>query len=240
MEVRNNATRVVLGTTSAVLAVIAAGLLAAAAAMVWLNIQRNSDGFLESRTITLSTEGYAIASEELDFEGVPGDWLPANLIGTFRVEAESSRDEVFIGAGPSSEVDEYLEGVAHTRVAHIVPFTTVDYHDVDGLKAAEDPDAQDFWTTAAVGDGVQRIEWEAEPGEWTIVMMNADASEDVDVRASMAIGNAWIPLATAVTAVLALVTTGITVMTGMAAFRGPKTPEMPSLVERAMSSHGST
>lgn len=239
MTARNNATRVVLGTTSAVLAVIAAGLLAAAAAMVWLYIQRDSDGSLESRTVTLSTEGYAIASEELDFEGVPGDWLPANLIGTFRVEAESSSDAVFIGAGPSSEVDKYLEGVAHTRVANIGPFTTVDYHDVEGSEAAEDPDAQDFWTTTAVGKGVQQIEWEAEAGEWTIVMMNADASEDVEVRASMAIGNAWIPLATLVITVLALLTTGIAVMIGMAALRGPKTPEVSSPVERAMSSQGS-
>ena len=240
MTVRNNATRVVLGTTSAVLAVIAAGLIAAAAAMVWLNIQRDSEGFLESRTVTLSTEGYAIASEEFDFDGVPGDWLPANLIGTFRIEAESSSDEVFIGAAPSSEVDEYLDGVSHTRVANIGPFTTVDHHDVEGVKAAEDPDAQDFWTTTAVGDGMQQIEWEAEAGEWTIVMMNADASEDVEVKASMAIGNAWIPLATVITTVLALLTTGIAAMTGMAAFRGPKTPEAPSPVERAMSSQGST
>jgi hypothetical protein len=240
MTARNNATRVVLGTTSAVLAVIAAGLLTAAAAMVWLYIQRDSDGFLESRTVTLSTEGYAIASEGLDFEGVPGDWLPANLIGTFRVEAESSSDEVFIGAGPSSEVDEYLDGVAHTLVADIRPFTTVDHHDVEGLEAAEDPDAQDFWTTTAVGDGVQQIEWKAEAGEWTIVIMNADASQDVEVRASMAISNAWIPLATMVTTVLALLTTGIAVITGMAAFRRPKTSQAPSPVERAMSSQGST
>ena len=240
MTVHNSATRVVLGTTSAVLAAIAAGLLAAAAALVWLYIQRDSDGFLESRTVTLSTEGYAIASEELDFEGVPGDWLPANLIGTFRVEAESSTDEVFVGAGPSSEVGEYLDGVAHTLVANIGPFTAVDYHYVEGLEAAEDPDAQDFWTTTAVGEGMQQIEWEAEVGEWTIVMMNADASEDVEVRASMAIGNSWIPLATLVTTVLALLTTGIAVITGMAALRGPKTPEASSPAERAMSSQGSS
>jgi hypothetical protein len=240
MTVRKNATKVVLGTTSAALAVIAAGLLAAAGAMVWLYIQQDSDGFLESRTVTLSTEGYAIASQELDFEGVPGGWMPANLIGTFRVEAESSGDGVFIGAGPSSEVDEYLAGVAHTRVANIGPFTTIDHHDVEGLEPAEDPDAQDFWTTTAVGEDVQQIEWEAEAGEWTIVMMNADASEDVEVRASMAIGNAWIPLATVVTSILALLTTGMAAMTGMAAFRVPKTPEAPSPVELAMSSQGST
>ncbi|HEU4319573.1 MAG TPA: hypothetical protein VFS66_05790 [Acidimicrobiia bacterium] len=239
MPLRDNARKVVLGTTSAVLAVIAAGLLAAAVAMVWLYIQRDSDGFLESRTVTLSTEGYAIASEELDFDGVPGDWLPANLIGTFRVEASSS-DEVFIGAGPSTEVDEYLDGVPHTLVANIGPFTTVHYHDVQGFEAAEVPGAQDFWTTTASGESLQQIEWEAEPGEWTIVMMNADASEDVQVRASMAISNPWIPLATAVITVLALLTTAIAVITGMAAFRGPRNPDAPAPVERALSSQGST
>lgn len=219
MSVASRTRKIALGTTSAVLAVITAGLVVAIVAMVWLYAQRDSDGFLESRTVSLSTNGYAIASHELDFEGVPDEWLPANLVGTFRVEAESATEPVFIGVAPSSKVDDYLDGVAHSRVSDIGTFSSVDYDEVEGGEAAEDPDVQDFWTRTAQGEGKQQIEWEAESGEWTILVMNADASEGVRVAASMAIKNAWLSLVILVMAIVALFTGGIAVVTGIKAFR---------------------
>jgi hypothetical protein len=208
-----------LGTTSAVLAVITAGLVVAIVALVWLYAQRDSDGFVESRTVTLSTDGYAVASEELDFEGVPDEWLPANLVGTFRVEAESATGPVFIGVTASSSVDEYLDGVAHSRVSSIGTLSRLDYREVGGRGAAEDPEAQDFWTTTARGEGKQQIEWEAESGEWTIVVMNADASKGVEVAASMAINNEWLSLAILLVGVVTLLIGGLALLTGIKAFR---------------------
>lgn len=213
------AIKVALGTTSAVLAVITAGLVVAIVAMTWLYAQRDSDGFVESRTVTLTTDGYAIASEELDFEGVPDEWLPANLVGTFRVEAESATEPVFIGVAPSSSIDDYLDGVAHSRVSSIGTLSRLDYREVEGRRSAEDPDAQDFWTTTARGEGKQQIEWEAESGEWTIVVMNADASEGVEVAASLAINNAWLSLAILLVGVVTLFIGGLALLTGIKAFR---------------------
>lgn len=210
---------IALGISSVVLAVITAGLLIATAAMTWLYVQRDSDGFLESRRVILSTDRYAIASDELEFEGVPDEWLPANLIGTFRVEAQSSTEPVFIGVAPSSDVDEFLDGVAHTRVSGIGSFFRVDYEEVDGAGAPDDPAAQDFWVTKAQGQGNQRIEWEAESGEWTIVLMNADASGGMEVATSMAIDNRWLPLAIVLTGIIALFTGGVALVTGRAAVR---------------------
>lgn len=222
---RSKTGKIVFGITSAVLTVVAIGLLVAAVAMAWLYAQRDPDGFLESRIVNLSTEGYAIASEELDFEGVPDEWLPANLVGTFRVKAESSSEPVFIGVGSSSEVDEYLDHVSHARVSNIGAFSKVDYEDVGGSSAAEDPDAQDFWMTTARGNGQQQIEWEAETGEWTIVVMNADASSGVEVAASIAIDNRWLPLAIFVTVVAALLAGVVATVAGLAAFRRSRRKE---------------
>jgi hypothetical protein len=164
MAVEHRVGRTVLGVTSGVLAVMAAGLLIATLALGWMYLQRGSDGFLESRTVDLSTSGYAIASEGLEFEEVPVAWLPADLIGTFRVQAESSSEPVFIGLAPSSEVDEYLDGVDHSRVSSLRALSRLDNQEVGG-GPAEDPGAQDFWMATAHGLGPQQIEWEAEAGD---------------------------------------------------------------------------
>ncbi|HXV71230.1 MAG TPA: hypothetical protein VEB69_07470 [Acidimicrobiia bacterium] len=218
MAKEHRASSIALGVTSGVLAVIACGLLLATVALVWLYVQQGPDGFLESRNVDLSTSGYAIVSEELQFEGAPAGWLPADLIGMFRVEAESSSASVFLGLGPSSEVDEYLDGVDYSRVSGLGPFSGVDYQEFDG-GPAEDPNAQDFWAATAQGPGAQQIEWEAESGDWTILVMNEDASSGVNTALSVAIANRWLPLAALVTGLIFLVTGVGATLTGLAAFR---------------------
>jgi hypothetical protein len=218
MAGENRAGVIALGITSGVLAVIAVGLLVATLVLGWMYVRQDSDGFLESRTVDLSTDGYAIASEELQFEEVPVGWLPANLVGTFRVEAESSSAAVFIGLGPSSEVDDYLEGVGHSRVTSLGTFFGVDYQELEG-GPAEDPDLQDFWIATAQGTGTRQVEWEAEAGDWTIVVMNADASSGVDTAVSVALDNRWLPLAFLMTGLIFLLTGLGAMLTGVAAFR---------------------
>jgi hypothetical protein len=221
MTVGHSVGRIVLGVTSGVLAVIAAGLLIATLALGWMYLQQDSDGYLESRTVDLSTSGYAIASEGLEFEEVPVAWLPAGLIGTFRVEAESSSEPVFIGLAPSPEVDEYLDGVDHSRVSGLGVLSRLDKQELGG-GPAKDPGAQAFWMATAHGPGPQRIEWEAEPGDWTMVVMNADASSGVDAAVSVALDNRWLPLAVLMTGLLFLLTGVGATLTGLAALRQSK------------------
>src|SRR4029078_9127714 len=51
------------------------------------------------------------------------------------------------------------------------------------------PAARDFWVASASGVGTQTLTWKVRDGDWSIVLMNSDASPgvaaDVDVGAKM-------------------------------------------------------
>ena len=55
------------------------------------------------------------------------------------------------------------------------------YREIAGTRTPEPPGEQDFWTESVEGDGAQRLEWEPASGDWTVVVMNADASAPVEV-----------------------------------------------------------
>ena len=60
------------------------------------------------------------------------------------------------------------------------PFTA-DYRRLDGDRKPTAPAAQRFWETSAHGSGPQTLTWEVDDGDWSIVVMNEDASRQVDV-----------------------------------------------------------
>ena len=58
------------------------------------------------------------------------------------------------------------------------------YRRFSGGAAPGPPGEQTFWAASASGSGEQTATWEAEAGEWTIVLMNADASQGVSADLS--------------------------------------------------------
>ena len=70
--------RILLVTLGSIVALIAAGLLAAGGVALWADLtQRDDDGYLTTPTERLETESYAITSESIDlFEtDTSGDWV---------------------------------------------------------------------------------------------------------------------------------------------------------------------
>jgi hypothetical protein len=108
-------------------------------------------------------------------------------VATLRFEVTSSTD-VFVGIAPRADVDGYLEGVAHNVIASIdaTPFQ-VTYRQVDGTAVPSPPTDQDFWAASASGSGERTLTWDLEKGSWTLVVMNADASQGVDVQVAMGV-----------------------------------------------------
>ncbi len=177
--------RILLVILGSLLALIAVALLAAGGTALWADLtQRDDDGYLTTPTERFETESFAITSEGIDLleadEG--GDWvLSERVLGKVRVSGESANGgDIFVGIADTDDVEAYLDGVEHAQVRDINfdPFT-VDYRQFPGGEPPGPPGEQDFWAASASGSGEQSATWEADPGNWTIVVMNADASSGV-------------------------------------------------------------
>jgi hypothetical protein len=89
---------------------------------------------------------------------------------------------LFVGIGPSSQVERYLAGTKHTLVT--------DYfggkeQPIDGGPARSAPGAQPFWVASSTGPGARSLFWKPADGSWTVVVMNADGRPDVAFHADL-------------------------------------------------------
>ena len=206
---------IVFGAITALigLAFLAAGLTL----LIVHGTQRGADGFYTSPAYDLSTDGYAITSEEMQFRAGPGDWFPARGDLTLRVSVTPDAGDVpvFVGLADADDVDGYLDGVAHARVTRVgLGGDDVGYTVESGTAEPAAPQSQDFWdeSTEAAGPEV-RLEWDAEPGDWTLVIMNADAGRGVDVTVTGAVSSGiLLPIGIGLLGVGLLVVGGAAVM----------------------------
>jgi hypothetical protein len=179
---------VVLGS---IIALLGAALLAGGGTLLWADrSERDDDGFLTTPTERFERDSFAIVSDNIDFfEAETGsDWiLSENVLGDVRLRAANAgAGEVFIGIGPTPDVEGYLAGVEHDEVTDIDfdPFSA-EYRRVAGGEPAGPPTEQTFWAASASGSGTQTATWEPESGDWTLVVMNADGSRGVAAEVSL-------------------------------------------------------
>jgi hypothetical protein len=151
--------------------------------------QQGEGGYLTTPTGTFSTTTSALVTDEILVEaGRPGD-SPTDVGDLaevrIRVTPSDPEAELFVGIAPKAEVDAYLRGVAHDRMASFGrdPFT-VRFDRVPGGPAPA-PVAEPFWVATATGEGTQTVAWNKERGAWSAVVMNADGSPGVGVRADV-------------------------------------------------------
>jgi hypothetical protein len=178
--------RIVLLFVGALTAIIALALTLGGAAVIYAYAAEREDGYFMTRHEELATPLYALVSEELDIHGSTPDWL-LDQVGEVRISARPESKPAFVGIGPSADVGRYLGSVPHTRVVDLDfdPFRW-DTEQVIGAGDASaappgPPGAQDFWAASASGDDELTVEWDVESGEWAAVVMNADASRNVQV-----------------------------------------------------------
>ncbi len=144
---------------------------------------RDDDGYYTSATEPLRSTGYAITTDELNLDFV--DDLPDDLLGTLRVDAEGTGGRaIFLGIGPSADVQRYLGRVAHSELTDFRRGRPV-YLQIPGGPPASPPGSQDFWVASSQGVGNQRIDWDPEDGVWTVAAMNAGGARGVAVQAEI-------------------------------------------------------
>ncbi|MDQ1663675.1 MAG: hypothetical protein QOJ68_3655, partial [Blastococcus sp.] len=144
---------------------------------------QNRDGFITSQRTLLATDTYALTTPgaAAGTAGGVGRALPFD-IGQVRLTAEGAKP-VFIGIAPQADVDRYLSNVHRTAVSGLRyrPFEA-EYRDLPGTAAPRPPGEQTFWVESAAGSGAQRITWTITPGDWAVVLMNADGTPRVSAH----------------------------------------------------------
>jgi Domain of unknown function (DUF4389) len=210
---------IVLLVFGTILGLVGAGLCAAGIAFAVASAAQRADGFFTSPTATFSVGSYALTSPRFDVAGDLKSSTGAPFdIATLRLQATSHdpNGEVFIGIAPQSDVDAYLSRVHHSEIRNVrfSPFS-VQYRDVSGSQVPGEPAAETFWTVSASGTGTQHVDWTPRTGNWSVVVMNADASPGVTVNLAAGVHSGLIlPLAVGLLisgAVLFLVGVALTV-----------------------------
>jgi hypothetical protein len=190
--------RIVMIVIGSLLALIGFGLLAGGIAALVGYATERTDGFFQTGEVRLASATYAITSDRVDLESEPGgsDWLiDRGALGTVRLSIDPGRRDtpIFAGIGPTTEVTEYLEGVSHDviRDFELSPDRVL-YRRLPGEATPSPPADQPFWVAEVTTDQAGELTWEVESGDWSVVLMNVDASRGVDLDARLGIKVDWL------------------------------------------------
>ncbi|MFC5821711.1 DUF4389 domain-containing protein [Nonomuraea harbinensis] len=165
-------------------ALLAFGGIAAAAAgtgTALLGQSRDAEGFIGAGAQRITASTYALTGEEVSIAG-QGVSILRQSVGRVRIEASGSSTPVFLGIARQGDVTAYLRGVAHERVRHLTFPADSAGREVYPGAAPRAPSAQTFWAAS----GVAALTWDVQPGQWSVVVMNADGTPGVsaDLRVS--------------------------------------------------------
>ena len=163
-------------------------LLGAGGTVLWADRTQRDAGYATTDLHRFSTAGSALATERTQLGSAGTGWLYApGLLDTvrIRVTAADPASPVFVGIGPSADVDRYLAGVNHTVISDFRTDTVEVVNGGNGGTAASAPGTQHFWVASSTGPGTRTLTWKPGDGSWTVVVMNPDGRPGIDVHADL-------------------------------------------------------
>lgn len=173
------------------ISVLAVVLVAGGGWALWVDrMDRDASGFLSIETATnLRTDTYAIRAK---LQGDGPQWLyGSTLWGTGRVRATSRNGQpIFLGIARTGDVSRYLAGAGYATIDHL------DTNDVTahaGSAPSTPPSDASVWAASTQGTGRQTLRWKPRDGDWSVVVMNADARAGVAVRGGVDAKLPWLP-----------------------------------------------
>jgi hypothetical protein len=177
--------RVIAVVAGSALILLCAVLLGGTGVLTWAD-QVEQGGYLTTGTGTYSTGGYALVSDPVQVHGLWG-WL-GRFAGEvrIRVTAVGPSEPVFVAIAPAGDVSRYLAGVSYVSVAALGDHKVTQH---PGRAVPAPPAAGLDWAAMAQGTGTQAVRWTVRSGGWTVVVMNADGSPRVAVRADAGVSS---------------------------------------------------
>ena len=176
-------------------------LLFGGGVLLWVDLALMvDDGFMTTSTYQLERDSYAIVTEpaDIDFDeewnwgwGWHRAWNLGDLV-TFKVEGRNKDPDpskgIFIGIAEELNWEAYLSDVEYDVITDISldPFEVV-YMNNPGSSVPAAPTSQTFWTANTSGTGTQTLEWQLEKGRYSLVLMNQDGSQGVDLEIALGV-----------------------------------------------------
>jgi hypothetical protein len=141
-------------------------------------VDRDDTGFVTIGSTNLRTETYAIVG---DVHGDGPSWLwESDVIGDTRIRATShSQQPLFIGIARTDDLYRYLDGAGYATIESFEVSADTTH---PGRKPAGPPTGESIWATSTQGSGRQTLRWDSREGDWSVVLMNANADAGVDVH----------------------------------------------------------
>jgi hypothetical protein len=177
-----SAGRVILIVLGSIGVLFGLALLVGGGFLLWADRTQREDGYLTTPTERFATPTYALTRSRLEVDTDGSGWvLNDSWFGKIRIRGESADEKtLFIGIGPQADVAKYLATVSHANVEDVDfdPFR-VTYLPIAGGAPQGPPTEQRFWAASASGVGTQTLTWKVREGDWSVVLMNADASRGV-------------------------------------------------------------
>jgi hypothetical protein len=182
---RPRAARIALLVTGALSTLIAIGLVAVGGAALWADGHKDADGYLSTGSQPFGTGTHALVSDNLDVNlGGAESLLDDGHLGTVRLDVTAQNEKsVFVGVARTDQVKSYLHDVASATLTDfdLDPFQAT-YSSQDGQVDPGSPARAGIWAESVHGSGPQRLTWHVEDGDWSVVVMNADGSSDVQTK----------------------------------------------------------
>ena len=170
----------------ALLILLSLPLLGGGGTALWADRTQRDAGYATTDVREFSTSGSALAtvSTELGSAGVGWLYAPA-ILDEVRIRVtptSAAAGPLFVGIGPSADVDRYLAGVNHTVITEFFGDKT---EAVEGGTRPAPPGAENFWVASTTGSGPHTLTWDPADGSWTVVVMNADGRPGIAVGADL-------------------------------------------------------
>ncbi len=175
--------------------VLLAGLgliLGGGGVLVAERILADDDGFVSFRPAPVDQDAHAIVMP-VRIDG--GPWFWRRHVVTARIEIEGRGVEpkpLFVGLAHRFDVEAYLAGAQWVEVRSLrfpnddlTRRPSLDVTVVPGTSAPATPPGRIFWLQSATGSRAQSLQWRVEPGDYALVLMNADGSRGIAATASI-------------------------------------------------------
>jgi hypothetical protein len=161
---------------------LAIAVMATGGVALWADSHRGHDGYVSTGRHEFDTPGRALTSGGVEVGKAAPDWLIRRV--RVSVTSPASARPVFVGIGRSAAVKSYLADVSRSELRDF-DGSTPTYANQTGSRTPAPPATRTFWVAAAEGHGTQTVSWKLKPGNWDVVVMNADGTPSVDAAVSI-------------------------------------------------------